>query len=945
MKSPPGGNDCLRCLLQAGIDPGEEEEGLAPNESGARVYQHYEILNHPGGSLWELGRGTMGITYKARDINLDTPVALKIISARFSGRPNARRRFLYEARAAACLRHPNVASVFHFGTIHALPTLEDGVATAEENADAGDCFYAMELVEGETLETRLRRSGPLAPVLALEIGLQVAKALAAAERRGLVHRDLKPSNIMLAEKEEKAAVAGSRPGTDEAWVKVIDFGLAKLRDKQEQPTTSFLGTLAFASPEQIGAREVDVRSDIYSLGATLWYCLTGKTPFPGRLPNDLRAPGNSAPLPVAQLAERGVPAAVIALLESALAPNPNDRPHSAAEFVQSTQNLLDDLVGAARQVTSPRSRAWKWALAGGGLGLAAGLVGLAVFLTLSTSPKDKSIAVLPFRNLSNGPADEYFVEGIQDDIVFRLVKVHDLRVISREGAARYPANAPRDLHEIGRTLGVRHVLEGSLRRSGDHLLLQVALIDTVDGHELWAEGYDRKLADTMNLQGELASDIAEALDARLSPQESAGVQASSTHNADAFVLYLRGRKFENSPTFAISDYEAAEVLYRQAIALDPSFALAHARLAYVLGLLYRYRGPSEELKQRAYAEVSAALRVQPDLAEAHLNNALCSYLIDRDFNRAMPELQKARHLLPNDTKAQSYIAYIQRRRGHWREARARLEDCLKRDPGNVMYQEELYTTAYLLRDWPTAEQNALRAEALGPEQPLLKVQRAMVDLWKDGNIAPLQRVFAAIPSYGDKEGIVAWMRWDAAMIARDFAAARAAVNGFPFETLPSVYSAPVPKSYLEGCIALAAGDDAGAPQKFEAARPVMEAEALAHPESAQSHARLGLLYAYMGRKADAIREGERAVRLKPIAVDAVDGPEETCNLALIHARLGDNDQAISMIESLLRAPGGVFFYEASMSLWELRLRWQWDPLRSDPRFQKILAASEPPTVF
>jgi tetratricopeptide (TPR) repeat protein len=228
---------------------------------------------------------------------------------------------------------------------------------------------------------------------------------------------------------------------------------------------------------------------------------------------------------------------------------------------------------------------------------------------------------------------------------------------------------------------------------------------------------------------------------------------------------------------------------------------------------------------------------------------------------------------------------------------------------------------------------------------LLKVQRGLVDLWQNGDLAPLQEVFVTLPAYGDSEGTLAWMRWDAAMLARDFGAAQVALDGFPFETLSSVYSVPVPKSYLEGCIALAKGDDAAAKEKFETARPALEAETFAHPENARRHARLGLLYAYMGRKAEAIREGERAVQLQPVSEDAFDGPENLSNLALIQARVGDTDKAISMIESLLRMPGGVFFYEASMSLSELRLRWQWDPLRQHPRFQKLLAGPEPRTEF
>jgi serine/threonine protein kinase len=924
----------------------EAEETSSPNEFRTHFYQHYEILVRADGSPWELGRGAMGVTYKARDINLDTPVALKIINARFSARPDVRRRFLREAQAAARLRHPNVASVFHFGTINTLPSVAGAATTAEENAEAGDCFYAMEFVEGETLEARLRRSGPLTPVLALEIGLQVARALAAAEQRGLVHRDLKPSNIMVAVEEEEAAAEGALHVGNEAWVKVIDFGLAKLCDKAEQPAASFFGTVAFASPEQIQVRAVDARSDVYSLGATLWYSLTGKIPFPGRSLSKVEDPEKSAALPVTQLTERGVPASVIALLESALAPNPDDRPRSAAAFGRALQDCLEDLTEVSRKVVRlPRSRARRWALASGGLGIAASLVGLAIVLSLASSREDKSIAVLPFRNLSSDPANEFFVEGIEEDIISRLVKIHDLKVISRLSSSRYPAEAQRDLPAIGQSLGVRHVLQGSLRREGDRIFLNAALIDTHDGHELWADRYDRTLANAITLQGELASAIAGALDATLSLREKVDLRAKPTGNPGAYVLYLRGRKFDNSPTFAISDYEEAQALYSQALALDPGFALAHARRGATLAYLYRFRGPSEELKRDAHAEIREALRLNPELGEAHLAKGLSYYRIERDFERALPELEIARRLLPNDTEAESFLAYIHRRRGEWREARAGLERVLSRDPRNPTYTEELFTTGYLLRDWAYATEHIKQAEAITPTYSLFKVERALVDVWQNGNLAPLQQVFADLKNYGDPEGTLAWMRWDAAMLARDFKTAQAAIDDFPFETLPSVYSGPVPKSYLKGCIALAKGENVEAQPFFEVARPAMEAETIAHPENALRHARLGLLYAYMGRKTDAIREGERAVELLPVSQDAFDGPEQLGNLALIHARVGNNDQAISMIESLLQTPGGVFFHEASMSQWELRLRWQWDPLRSDPRFQKILAGPEPPTVF
>jgi TolB-like protein/Flp pilus assembly protein TadD len=536
-------------------------------------------------------------------------------------------------------------------------------------------------------------------------------------------------------------------------------------------------------------------------------------------------------------------------------------------------------------------------------------------------------------------------EGIEDDILARLVKIRDLKVISHLSSARYPANARRDLSAIGRSLGVRHVLEGSFDRIGNQISLQVGLVDTSDGRQLWARHYKRPLADVINLQGELASAIARALDATLSPQERIDVQARSTGNPDAYVLYLRGRKFDNSPTIAIGDYEAAAALYNQAIALDPGFALAHSRLGATLAFLYRFRGPSEELKQQAYAQIAEALRLNPNLGEAHLDKGLCLYRLDRDLEGALPELETARELLPNDTEGQSFVAYINRRRGNWRKALSILQEIRQRDPRNSMYAEELYTTSYLLRDWGGARRYINEAKAIQPNLLPYQVQAALVDLWQNGDLRPMQRVFSDLKGFGDPEGSITWLRWDTAMITRDFAAAHAAIDSFPGDTLPSVYAAPLPKSYMQGCIALAQGDNGRAQQLFETARPAMEAESIAHPEDALRHGRLGLLYAYMGRKGDAIREGERAAALIPIETDHFDGPLQLANLALIHAWVGDSDRAISMIESLLRTPGAVFFAESSITLPELRLRWQWSPLRKDPRFQKILSAPEPQTEY
>lgn len=912
---------CVHCLLRAGMESAEAAT-LSPTDFGTRNYQHYEVLAHSDGSPWELGRGAMGVTYKAVDVNLRMPVALKVVNGRFSVRPGANRRFLGEAQAAAKLRHPNVASVFHFGWVNTLPD--------EKDAESGDCFYAMEFLEGETLDVRVRRVGALAPGLVLEIGLQVARAMVAAEKQGLVHRDLKPSNIML--------VAGEEPGVDsarrragEAWVKVIDFGLAQVGSEDNGVSSGeFLGTPQFASPEQRAGQPPDMRSDIYSLGATLWFALCAQV-YRGD---------------PAILRNRAVPEPLIKLLESMLSADPQDRPATAAAMSEALEECRETIAGSrVATVARPASRARVFAVLAAACLLAMLIGAVLYFRGTDASLGDKSIAVLPFKNLSGDPRNDVLAEGIEDDLLSSLVKIRDLKVIGRQSTAHYLGNAARNVQVIGRELGVRHVLRGSLRRSGNRVLLEVALLDTRDGYALWGERYDRTMTDAISLQGELASAIVDALDATLSPQEAVDLRAKPTRNPDAYVLYLRARKYEHGAVAAIANYEAAARLFEQALALDPGFAQAHAGLASQLALLYRFREPSEELRRRAHAEADEALRLQPALGEAWLAKGECFYHIERDFARALPKFEHARRLLPNDPEPESFLAYIHRRQGKWREARAELEKVAAREPNALNYEEELFATSTLLRDWDSTARHGDRLLLLAPNLPQVKIERAYLEIWRSGDLTSVEKAFAGYSDYGDPEGDLTWARWDAAMIARHYAQAQAALAQFPSEMMTSVFGAPLPKSYLEGCTALAQGEVDRAQLLFETARPSMEAEAIAHPVNAMRHSRLGLLYAYMGRKADALREGERAVELLPSSRDAYEGPERMCDLALIQARVGESERALDLIESLLRKPGCVSFYQASLSLAELRLRWQWDPLRANPRFQRLLAGPEPITIY
>src|SRR6476620_3033629 len=441
-KTPDGGFGCMSCLLRAGI--GSEEETVQASTPGAFEggvrFGVYEIDCHPDGSLYELGRGAMGVTYRATDTTLQRKVALKIIKTDIAERSaDTRERFMREARAAAALRHEHIATIHHFGM----------------RLETGQYFYAMELIEGETLEERVRRTGPLDALTTIKIAQQVTSALAAAEKHRVVHRDLKPANLMLVSPD------GETSNNKKVLVKIIDFGLAKAihtqTDLKSLTHDRFVGTPAFASPEQFEHAALDVRSDIYSLGETLWFALTGKTPFAGRSVEEIHRAQQSK-VPIEHLKAAHVPSRLRSLLESMLALEPASR-LGTHELAGRLQRCSPE----ARTARRPR-----FTLAAAGL-LMLGASAAIIFLSVRTpnsisnlGAPEKSIAVLPFENRSEDKANAYFADGIQDEILTRLSKIADLKVISRTSTQQYQSK-PANLREIAKQLGVENIVEGSVQ--------------------------------------------------------------------------------------------------------------------------------------------------------------------------------------------------------------------------------------------------------------------------------------------------------------------------------------------------------------------------------------------------------------------------------------------------------------------------------------------------
>lgn len=612
----------------AGAAPGADDKATAPS---SQKFDHYELLTGDDGTPVELGRGAMGVTYRAFDTNLHCPVALKVINARYLNDESARLRFVREARAAARLRHPNVASVFHLGTKN------------------GDYFYAMEFVEGEALDHIIKSRGPMPPALALDIVDQVAAALAAAHQEQIVHRDIKPANLML-----RFGEGGS------VNVKVIDFGLAKAApsgnsDPRLSTPGTFTGTALFASPEQCAGSEVDIRSDIYSLGVTLWEMLTGKVPFTG---TTVQVMGQHlhAPLPLHQL--KNIPEAVVVLLKRMLEKDPARRPQNPSE--------LRAEVRAVRQVL-----ALKPAIAGKGhWGLARWLwVGSALLVVVSgigfyfLAPKShpayaaaKSIAVLPFDNLSDSKENEYFSDGLTSEVIYQLSKVADLRVIARSSILRYKdvtGAHRRPLNEIGAELDVGAILESTIQRVENRIKIVTILYDGRTNQRLWGAAYDRELKDVFAIQTDLAEQIAAALQAKLSADERANLQRGPTENLTAYDLYLQGRALWE--LHRQEDNDNAVELFKKALEQDPKFGLAYVGLADAyIDKVKRFHGEdfwldsAVDLCRQAIALDANQLRAYTVLASA--------FSLKGWFDRMDTPVRKALELAPNDWDANRMAA-------------------------------------------------------------------------------------------------------------------------------------------------------------------------------------------------------------------------------------------------------------------------------------------------
>jgi TolB-like protein/Tfp pilus assembly protein PilF len=905
-------NVCGACLLQAGLGLLEEHEGATdPAQTPSRSHgtRSTEMLGDFGDYelLEEIGRGGQGVVYRAHQKSLNRTVALKVIGLGPWATEAHLKRFRREAEAAAKLDHPCIVPIHEVG---------------EKD---GQCYFSMNFVEGGQLDEVVRRK-PISIRSAAELIVKLACAVHYAHEHGILHRDIKPGNILVDKMGEPH---------------LTDFGLARLVETESTVTRTkeVMGTPSYMAPEQAAGEHTKVSraTDVYGLGAVLYQLLTGHPPFAGGTTYEtIRLLLNTEPRQPRQLnpkIDRDLSTVCLKSLEK----DPQRRFASALALAEDLEHWLKhEPIRAHRTGVFIRGQKWvrrKKAIAA----LIASLVALAAAMSwnvwqseLISGPPAKSIAVLPFENLSPDPDNAYFAGGVQDEVLTDLAKIADLKAISRTSTMQYKSEVARNLREIGRQLGVAHVVEGSVQRVGNRVRVSAQLIDARTDQHLWAQTYDRELADVFAIQTDLAQKIAGELRAKLSLREKAQIERRPTENSEAYLAFVQGHEIFNRPDKFQSNTEKAEQLFEKATKLDPNFAGAFAALAWVHDWNYHDFDPTPARKEKARAAAVEALRLQPNLPEAHLAMGFYYYYCERDYQGALNEFAIAKLSLPNSPEVYLAIGAIERRQGKWKESIANMEKAASLNPKDAWVVQNLADTYYATRNFAAADKIFDRAIETAPQSLGPRMEKAKLALdWK-GDLSVLEKELGQVPAGVDPDGLVTLVRVQLLLLQRKFPDALALLNQSPQDAVYNGY----PKGLFEGTIYTFLNDKEKALSAFERARLIAEKALRESPDDASRHVTLGLILAELGEKESAITEGKRAVELLPESRDAFDGPKITVALAQIYARTGESDQALQLLDRSLSTPNGI-----TVPL--LKLDPTWDPLRSDPSFQKLCEEKQP----
>jgi len=853
---------------------------------------HYQIIE-------KIGAGGMGEVYLAEDTELNRKVALKFLSPHLCQDADCRTRFKREAQAAAKLNHPNIVTIYEVSEFNGRP------------------FFAMEFVEGLPLSELIKQGDcPLDKVI--DLSLQFCEGLQEAHRAGITHRDIKPANVLV-----------SQSGR----AKLVDFGLASVAGADKLTNEgSTLGTIGYMSPEQVQGKPTDQRSDLFSFGVVLYELISCKSPFKTENPAaTMNAIAQQTPEPLARY-KAGAPDELQRIVLKLLHKDPALRYQTAADVVSDLMTLKATsqlLTGAPVR----KKRAWRLVVGVAALVLLAaaayGIFKSHIFTGEKTTSQRKMLAVLPFENLGS-PDDEYFADGITDEITAKLATIHDLGVISRTSTMLYK-HTTENLREIAKELGVDYVLEGTLLwdkgRDTSRVRMLPQLIRVSDDTHLWAETYQRPLTDIFAVQSDIAARIAEAMSITLLASENGALQVMPTRNLEAYQAYLRGIDYWTRPDFTRENGQLAVQMFQRAAELDSAFGLAYARLATAHAHMY-YLGfdHTPERLSEARKTLDRALELQPDLGWTHIALSYYYYWGFRDYDHALNELSLAEAVLSNEPSISELKGYVLRRQGKFRAAAEQLKRAFLLNPRIANLPLEIANTCFRLREYATAEKLLDQSLFLALDQSIAYRFKAYIYYAWRGDTSSARAALASCPMQDNEDTRDAWY-WHY-VLERDYPAALRTLD-LMSPGLGRVLGELVPTTQRAAIVYDLMHDSHRAHACFDSARVILENERSARLDDERIHYSLGIVYAGLGRKDDAIREGKLGAELCPVSRDAVSGPDNLETLALIYVMVGDYDAALDQIELLLSVP-------CTFSVPYLRLDPRYDPLRKLPRYQKLL---------
>ena len=909
---------CLNCLLSAGVatngHQSQSDEALDDVfgeldacDADWRI-GNYQILE-------EIGRGGMGVIYRARQRHSRRIVALKRILSHHADSQETLVRFRREAQAAASLDHPNILPIYEVS-----------------ECDNGLPFFSMKYASGGSL----RDAAPSLqsePRRVIALLAKLADAVRYAHEQGILHRDLKPANVLLDTRGEPL---------------IGDFGLSKWLDTTTHltPTLTIFGTPGYIAPEQLNgsAGKSTPAADVYSLGAILFDLLTGRPPFLGEHALNVIQQASENPAPKLRTLAPTLDRDLETICAKCLEREPGARYRSAGALAEDLERWLDGRHVVARPV-SPPAQLWRWVRRNPVIAQMATLsltlgcaLGVLIWNSKMASPTAAGgIAVLPFESLSPDKENAFFADGVYDGISTKLAKVADLKVISHNSVAKY--HRTRDTREVARALNVAYLLQGSVRREAGRIHLDARLIDTRTDAPIWTDRYDRDLKDVFALQSEIAQKVANRLGAQVSSVEKAAIEEPPTTDLIAYDAYLRAKELSDGITFsprAKEDLFQAVELLDQAVANDPSFFAAYCELAGAHDRIY-FSGfdHSDARLNLAETTVQSIRRLRPESGETHLALANHLYWAYRDYDRAKAELAIAKRSLPNESRIPLLTGYIDRRQGHWEKSLEEMKQSLQLDPRNFSILQQISLTYQALRRYEEALSTLDSVLAIAPKDVASKVRRAWVAAEWHADLKPLHTTIETVLADEPSAPSVVVYRWlDLALRERNPAAAGQALSAMPAGGCYDE-NIPFPNSWCEGLVARLRGDEPAARDAFLRARNELEQTLRNQPGYAQGLCALGVVDAVLGNNENAIREGERAVELIPVSKSAIEGSVLTQYLAIIYAWTGDKTCAIERLAEAAKLPG------SHVTFGYLRLHPLWDPLRGDPRFEAIVASLAP----